>query len=108
MITCCFVREFAATFDALFRLDEIYGLLKLSPAYLNKVKQWLHNDETLLEQIRKQVYLVFYQEWKRPFELYPLLQLIIKVYNRYTHEEMLFNYMRSQRPQMKSDISPEN
>ncbi|CAF4562493.1 unnamed protein product, partial [Rotaria sp. Silwood2] len=47
-------RQFATTFNALFRLEEIYGLLKLSPVYLNKVNQWLHNDATLIEQIKKQ------------------------------------------------------
>jgi len=36
-----------------------------------------------------------------------LLKRIIKIYNRYTHEEMLYNYMRSQRPQTKSEISSE-
>ncbi|CAF4763418.1 unnamed protein product, partial [Rotaria sp. Silwood2] len=46
--------QFATTFNALFRLEEIYGLLKLSPVYLNKVNQWLHNDATLIEQIKKQ------------------------------------------------------
>ncbi|CAF3363057.1 unnamed protein product [Rotaria sp. Silwood1] len=80
-------RQFATKFDALFRLEEIYGLLKLSPVYLNKVNQWLHNDTILIEQLKK--------------------QRIIKIYNRYTHEEMLYNYMRSQRPQTKSEISPE-
>ena len=48
-------REFAARFDALFRLEEIYGLLKLSPVYLKKINQWLHGDQRLIEQIRKQV-----------------------------------------------------
>jgi 5-bromo-4-chloroindolyl phosphate hydrolysis protein len=48
-------RQFVTRFNALFRLDEIYGLLKLSPVYLNKINQWLHNDELLLKQIRKQV-----------------------------------------------------
>ncbi|CAF3833583.1 unnamed protein product [Rotaria magnacalcarata] len=79
-------RQFATIFNALFRLEEIYGLLKLSPVYLNKINQWLHNDQVLIEQIKE--------------------QRIIKIYNRYTHEEMLYNYMRSQRPQTKSDISP--
>ena len=51
-----FDRDFAVRFDALFRLEEIYGVLKLSPTYLKKIKQWLHNDEQLLEQIRKQVF----------------------------------------------------
>jgi hypothetical protein len=50
-----FCREFLTKFHALFRLDEIYGLLKLSPVYLNKVNKWLHNNEILLKQIRKQV-----------------------------------------------------
>ncbi len=50
-----FFRQFLTTFNALFRLDEIYGLLKLSPVYLKKINQWLHNDEILLRQIRKQV-----------------------------------------------------
>ncbi|CAF3583204.1 unnamed protein product [Rotaria socialis] len=79
-------RQFATIFYAIFRLEEMYGLLKLSPVYLNKINQWLHNDQILIEQIKK--------------------QRIIKIYNRYTHEEMLYNYMRSQRPQTKSDISP--
>ncbi|CAF0786926.1 unnamed protein product [Adineta steineri] len=81
-------RQFATIFNALFHLDEIYGSLKLSPIYLKKINQWLHNNDVLLEQIRK--------------------QRIIKVYNRYTHEEMLYNYMRSQRPQTKSEISSES
>jgi hypothetical protein len=52
-----FSRQFATIFNALFRLDEIYGSLKLSSVYLNKVNQWLRNDETLLAQIKKQVIL---------------------------------------------------
>lgn len=82
-----FCQEFVKRFDALFRLDDIYGSLKLSPIYLKKVSQWLNNNEDLLKQMQK--------------------QRIIKIYNRYTHEEMLYNYLRSQRPQAKSDISPE-
>ncbi|CAF1118326.1 unnamed protein product [Adineta ricciae] len=81
-------QRFVTTFDALFRLDEIVGALKVSSVYLEKINQWLHNDESLLEQIRQ--------------------QRIIKVYNRYTHEEMLYNYMRSRRPQTKSEISSES
>ncbi|CAF0743136.1 unnamed protein product [Adineta ricciae] len=81
-------QRFVTIFDALFRLDEIVGALKVSSVYLEKINQWLHNDESLLEQIRQ--------------------QRIIKVYNRYTHEEMLYNYMRSRRPQTKSEVSSES
>jgi len=42
-------------FDAVFRLEEISAPLKLSSIYLKKVNQWLHNDKTLIEQMRKQV-----------------------------------------------------
>ena len=48
-------RKFTKKFDALFRLEEIYSSLKISPIYLKKINQWLHDDETLLEQIKKQV-----------------------------------------------------
>ena len=43
------------------------------------------------------------------FEVHNLffLKRIIKIYNRYTYEEILYNYMRSQRPQTKSEISSE-
>ncbi len=56
-------RDFTKKFDALFRLEEIHGSLKLSPIYLKKVNQWLNNDETLLEQIKQQVIknLLFYK-----------------------------------------------
>ena len=37
-----------------------------------------------------------------------LLKRIIKIYNRHTHEEMLYNYMRSRRPQTKSEQSAES
>ncbi|CAF0748762.1 unnamed protein product [Adineta steineri] len=81
-------QEFVKKFDALFRLEEIYGALQISPIYLKKINKWLHNDETLIGQIKK--------------------QRIIKVYNRHTHEEMLYNYMRSQRPQSKNEQSADN
>jgi len=47
-------------FDALFRLEEISASLKLSSIYLKKVNQWLHNDKTLIEKIRKQVNRINY------------------------------------------------
>lgn len=50
-----FCREFTKTFDAIFRLEEIHGSLKISPIYLKKINQWLHNDEELLQQIKNQV-----------------------------------------------------
>ncbi|CAF1089861.1 unnamed protein product, partial [Didymodactylos carnosus] len=81
-------RQLANKFDSIFRLDEIYGSLKLSPIYLKKVKKWLNNDEQLITQIRK--------------------QKILKVYNRYTHEEMIYNSIRGKRPQSTSELSPEN
>lgn len=96
-------REFTTKFDDLFRLEEIIGSLKISPTYMTKINLWLHNDQKLIEQIKKQVELT---------ELSPFLPLhfqrVIKIYNRYTHEEMLYNYMRSQRPQTKNEQSPEN
>jgi hypothetical protein len=96
-------REFTKKFDALFRLEEIHGSLKVSPIYLNKINQWLHNDETLIEQIKKQVF-----SKNEIFNLFVFfLKRIIKIYNRHTHEEMLYNYMRSQRPQSKSEQSAE-
>ncbi|CAF4972029.1 unnamed protein product [Rotaria socialis] len=51
-------RQFATIFYAIFRLEEMYGLLKLSPVYLNKINQWLHNDQILIEQIKKQVIFI--------------------------------------------------
>jgi hypothetical protein len=48
-------REFTKKFDALFRLEEIHGSLKVSSIYLKKINQWLHNDEALIEQIKEQV-----------------------------------------------------
>ena len=75
----------------------------------------MQNDETLLRQIRKQVNKISFEgeeenrlEGVNFFRYFSLLKRIIKIYNRYTHEEMLYNYMRSQRPQTKSEISPEN
>ncbi|CAF0791586.1 unnamed protein product [Adineta ricciae] len=81
-------QKFVQKFDALFRLEEIYGALEISPIYLKKINGWLRNDEQLVEQIKK--------------------QRIIKIYNRYTHEEMLYNFMRSKRPQSKSEQSAQN
>ena len=100
-----FNRKLVKKFDGLFRLEEIYGSLKLSPIYLKKVNVWLRNDATLLEQIKKQVKFIYYYLIN---EVRFFLKRIIKIYNRYTHEEMLYNYMRSQRPQIKSDISAQN
>ena len=48
-------REFAEKFNDLFRLEEIVGSLKISPTYMTKINQWLHDDQTLIEQIKKQV-----------------------------------------------------
>ncbi|CAF1061312.1 unnamed protein product [Didymodactylos carnosus] len=81
-------RQLEDKFNSIFRVDEIYGALKLSPVYLKKVKQWLNNDEQLIAQIRN--------------------QKILKVYNRYTHEEMIYNSIRGKRPQSTSELSPEN
>ncbi|CAF3857080.1 unnamed protein product [Rotaria sordida] len=81
-------QDFVKKFDALFRLEEIHGSLKLSSIYLKKINQYFNNDATLVEQIKN--------------------QRIIKIYNRHTHEEMLYNYMRSQRPQTKSEQSAES
>jgi hypothetical protein len=102
------LRDFAQRFDDLFRLEEIFGSLKLSPVYLKKINQWLQNDERLLKQIKRQV--------NRTLDFFALgrvniehsFQHIIKIYNRQTHEEMLYNYMRSQRPQTKSEQSAES
>lgn len=82
-----FCENFVEKFDALFRLEDIYGVLKLSPIYLKKINRWLNNDEKLIKKIKN--------------------QRIIKIYNRHTHEEMLYNAMRSRRPQTKSEQSPE-
>ena len=42
-------------FDALFRLQEIHGSLKLSTIYLKKIYRYLNNDKTLIQQIKNQV-----------------------------------------------------
>jgi len=103
----CFLnRNFVKKFDSLFRLEEIYGSLKISSIYLKKINQWLHNDESLIEQIKRQVNPILYLEVKT--REYLFLKRIIKIYNRHTHEEMLYNYMRSQRPQSKSEQSAES
>ncbi len=102
-----FNREFTNKFDALFRLEEIYGSLKLSSIYLKKINQWLHNDETLIGQIKNQVNTMnCFQKIK--YLIIFFLKRIIKIYNRHTHEEMLYNYMRSQRPQTKNEQSAES
>ncbi|CAF3884759.1 unnamed protein product [Rotaria sp. Silwood2] len=91
-------QDFVTKFDALFRLEEIHGSLKLSSIYLKKMKQYFNNNDALIEQIKNQknIYINIY-----------FLKRIIKIYNRHTHEEMLYNYMRSQRPQTKSEQSAE-
>ncbi|CAF2236593.1 unnamed protein product [Rotaria magnacalcarata] len=80
-------KDFVQKFDAVFRLEEIHGSLKISPVYLQKINRYFNKDAKLVEQIKN--------------------QRIIKIYNRHTHEEMLYNYMRSRRPQTKSEQSAE-
>ncbi|CAF4816367.1 unnamed protein product, partial [Rotaria sp. Silwood1] len=56
-------QDFVKKFDALFRLEEIHGSLKLSPIYLKKIKQYFNNNDALIEQIKNQVNKINYFEF---------------------------------------------
>ena len=71
----------------MFELDSSYSELKLSDKFSKRVLGWLNNNEEYLKQAYK--------------------QKIVKLYNKFTNEEMIFNPLRGKRPIKKPEISDE-
>lgn len=74
-------------FNSMFELDSSYSELKLSDKFSKRVLGWLNNNEEYLKQAYK--------------------QKIVKLYNKFTNEEMIFNPLRGKRPIKKPEISDE-
>lgn len=78
--------QIGAIFRTMFELDESFGEIKVTEQFKVKVQNWLNNDPALTKQALK--------------------QKIIKVYNRYLYEEVIYNPLRGKRPQAKPLSSP--
>lgn len=71
----------------MFELEVNYARLKLNRQFENKIKKWLGNDEKYLAQVYR--------------------QKIIRLYNNYYHDEMIYNGLRGKRPQNNIQLNPE-
>lgn len=69
----------------MFELDMTYSDVRLSPEFSQRVLKWLDNNEGYLNQATH--------------------QKIIKLYNKYTNEEAIFNPLRGKRPIKKPEVS---
>jgi hypothetical protein len=80
--------EISKRFKGIFNIDTEFGRIVIPEAFEVKVKSWLGNDEQAIEKAKRQT--------------------IIKVYNKFLFEEMIYNPLRGKRPQSKSGISEKN
>ena len=72
----------------MFEMEVNYGKIKLGADFKLKVKRWLDNKDELVEQAYN--------------------QKVIKIFNRYYHDEMIYNGLRGKRPQTKQATSDKN
>ncbi|RNA09093.1 hypothetical protein BpHYR1_006566 [Brachionus plicatilis] len=75
-------------FDSMFELDISYGEIRIDEKFLDKVKIWLNNNPDYVKQAYK--------------------QKIIKIYNKFHNDEMIYNPLRGKRPQAKQIVSEKN
>ncbi|CAF0709768.1 unnamed protein product [Brachionus calyciflorus] len=75
-------------FNSMFELDISYGEIRIDDKFLDKVKVWLNNNPDYISQAYK--------------------QKIIKIYNKYYNDEMIYNPLRGKRPQSKQTVSEKN
>ncbi|XP_033648090.1 uncharacterized protein LOC117307446 [Asterias rubens] len=66
------------TFSSIYSVNRRSGQLIIPETFQTKFLKWLGNDEELLKEAR--------------------LQFITSIYNKYTHEQTLFNPLRGKRP----------
>jgi len=78
-------RKVAKLFDSMFELEKTYSDVNLNEKFAKKVLGWLDNNQEYLKQAHH--------------------QKIIKLYNKFTNEEMIFNPLRGKRPIKKSEFS---
>ena len=83
-----YFRNVGYLFGAMFEIELTYGKIKLGDEFKLKVKRWLDNKDELVEQVYN--------------------QKVIKIFNRYYHDEMIYNSLRGKRPQTKQATSEKN
>ena len=71
----------------MFELEVSYGGLHLNADFEKKVKKWLGNSDKYLAEVYK--------------------QKIVRLYNNFYHDEMIFNSLRGKRPQNNIQQNPE-
>ena len=71
----------------MFELEVSFGRLKLNSRFESKVRKWLGNNEKLLAQVYK--------------------QKVVRLYNNFYHDEMIYNGLRGKRPQNNVQQNPE-
>jgi hypothetical protein len=69
----------------MFDLEKTFSDVRLTPEFSIRVLGWLDNNQEYLEQAKR--------------------QKVIKLYNKFVGEEMIFNPLRGKRPIKKPDIS---
>ena len=78
-------RYIGEVFLSIFELDKIFSDVRLSSEFSQRVLKWLDNNQEYLKQATH--------------------QKVIKLYNKYTSEEAIFNPLRGKRPIAKPEIS---
>ena len=91
----------------MFTIEEVFSEMKLPKQYENKVKGWLNNDDKVFSQIKKQVLIIINSKRGSKF-FFLFWKKIIKLYNKYMHEEMIYNPVRGKRPQPKESETARN
>lgn len=72
-------------FDSMFELSEVVSEVRLTPEFRKRVSGWLDNNPEYLKQ-------AYHQK-------------VIRLYNKFNNEEMIFNPLRGKRPIKKPEIS---
>lgn len=81
-------RNVARIFYSMFELEKLYSEVVLNEDFEKKVLKWLDNNPSYLQQAHR--------------------QKVIKLYNKFLHEEMIFNPLRGKRPQAPNQLSDKN
>lgn len=79
---CNFIGQ---VFNSMFELEKVVSDVRLTPEFSKRVLGWLGNSTKYLEQAHHQV--------------------VIKLYNKYVSEEMIFNPLRGKRPIKAPEVS---
>jgi hypothetical protein len=72
----------------MFDTEILKSSLKIPEEFESRVKSWLGDDPNAVDKVKS--------------------QKIIKIYDKFAHEEMIYNALRGKRPQRKSGTSELN